>query len=95
MTRIYAILDDHPNSQNISSIMSKSFKSQAQALAEARTYANIVNEQEPNSEIQPVNIHFEDSNGFPVTELIGFGVFDISTDELIESFTVYQTFVQE
>lgn len=95
MTQIYTILDEHPNSQNTASIMFKSFKSQAKALAEARTYANIVNEQEPNSEIQPVNIHFEDSNGFPVTKIIGFGVFDISTGELIESFTVYQTFVQK
>lgn len=95
MTQIYTILDEHPNSQNTASIMFKSFKSQAKALAEARTYANIVNEQEPNSEIQPVNIHFEDSNGFPVTEIIGFGVFDISSGELIESFTVYQTFVQK
>lgn len=95
MTQIYTILDEHPNSQNTASIMFKSFKSQAKALAEARTYANIVNEQEPNSEIQPVTIHFEDSNGFPVTELIGFGVFDISTGDLIESFTVYQTFVQK
>lgn len=85
----YVITIEQPHTQNPFDVLIDSYSNQPHALIRCKSECEVVRHFHPNSQIEPVECHYEDSNGHPVSEVIGFSVSDADRTYFIA--TVHHT----